>query len=235
MPESVLPSFPGIGVNMAKLGSEKRPLVLRVQDPDRGREVSDRCEEAGAYFIVGIEPDRPEDISDLERFLGAPAVRRLQPKIGRNDPCPCGSGKKYKKCCLASDRERALDERGMKQPEDAAAADRISLVPSCDEGLDGYSNRVVDLIHKGDLVAAEKACDELEKKYPDSIDCPDRRAMLCDARGEIQQAISYNERCLEIIAAAPKGSYETAFIYEEAIVRLRSALAANSNNSGNDV
>lgn len=22
------------------------------------------------------------------------------PKIGRNDPCPCGSGKKYKKCCL---------------------------------------------------------------------------------------------------------------------------------------
>lgn len=25
---------------------------------------------------------------------------RLEPKIGRNDPCPCGSGKKYKKCCL---------------------------------------------------------------------------------------------------------------------------------------
>lgn len=26
-------------------------------------------------------------------------VRRTQPKVGRNDPCPCGSGKKYKKCC----------------------------------------------------------------------------------------------------------------------------------------
>jgi preprotein translocase subunit SecA len=25
-------------------------------------------------------------------------VRRDEPKIGRNDPCPCGSGKKYKKC-----------------------------------------------------------------------------------------------------------------------------------------
>jgi uncharacterized protein YecA (UPF0149 family) len=24
---------------------------------------------------------------------------RTEPKIGRNDPCPCGSGKKYKKCC----------------------------------------------------------------------------------------------------------------------------------------
>ncbi|HIE11729.1 MAG TPA: hypothetical protein EYP62_08950, partial [Kiritimatiellae bacterium] len=28
-------------------------------------------------------------------------VRRTQPKVGRNDPCPCGSGKKYKKCCGA--------------------------------------------------------------------------------------------------------------------------------------
>jgi preprotein translocase subunit SecA len=25
-------------------------------------------------------------------------MRRTQPKVGRNDPCPCGSGKKYKKC-----------------------------------------------------------------------------------------------------------------------------------------
>ena len=25
-------------------------------------------------------------------------VRRSQPKVGRNDPCPCGSGKKYKNC-----------------------------------------------------------------------------------------------------------------------------------------
>jgi SEC-C motif-containing protein len=28
-------------------------------------------------------------------------VRREAPKVGRNDPCPCGSGKKYKKCCCA--------------------------------------------------------------------------------------------------------------------------------------
>jgi hypothetical protein len=26
-------------------------------------------------------------------------IRRAQPKVGRNDPCPCGSGKKFKKCC----------------------------------------------------------------------------------------------------------------------------------------
>ena len=27
-------------------------------------------------------------------------ITRSTPKVGRNDPCPCGSGKKYKKCCL---------------------------------------------------------------------------------------------------------------------------------------
>ena len=36
-------------------------------------------------------------------------VRRTVPKVGRNDPCPCGSGKKYKKCCEEKDAERAAD------------------------------------------------------------------------------------------------------------------------------
>ena len=32
---------------------------------------------------------------------GPPPVRLAQPKPGRNDPCPCGSGKKYKHCCMS--------------------------------------------------------------------------------------------------------------------------------------
>ncbi|OFZ81670.1 MAG: hypothetical protein A3K03_13685 [Bdellovibrionales bacterium RIFOXYD1_FULL_44_7] len=41
------------------------------------------------------------------RFLDAQAMKtdpivRNEPKLSRNDPCPCGSGKKYKKCCAAS-------------------------------------------------------------------------------------------------------------------------------------
>jgi preprotein translocase subunit SecA len=31
---------------------------------------------------------------------GPPAAAVSRRKVGRNDPCPCGSGKKYKKCCL---------------------------------------------------------------------------------------------------------------------------------------
>lgn len=33
------------------------------------------------------------------RVIGVDPYRREEPKIGRNDPCTCGSGKKYKKCC----------------------------------------------------------------------------------------------------------------------------------------
>jgi uncharacterized protein YecA (UPF0149 family) len=29
----------------------------------------------------------------------AAPIRNIGPKVGRNDPCPCGSGRKYKKCC----------------------------------------------------------------------------------------------------------------------------------------
>ena len=31
-------------------------------------------------------------------------VRNADKKVGPNDPCPCGSGKKYKKCCMQKDK-----------------------------------------------------------------------------------------------------------------------------------
>ena len=31
--------------------------------------------------------------------ISGPEQRRPVPRVGRNDPCPCGSGRKYKKCC----------------------------------------------------------------------------------------------------------------------------------------
>ena len=30
----------------------------------------------------------------------------MEEKVGRNDPCPCGSGKKYKKCCMAKEQKK---------------------------------------------------------------------------------------------------------------------------------
>ncbi len=34
-----------------------------------------------------------------KHLFNTTTVRRVTPKIGRNDPCPCGSGKKFKQCC----------------------------------------------------------------------------------------------------------------------------------------
>jgi uncharacterized protein YecA (UPF0149 family) len=64
-----------------------------------------RKEHKGPYEDMPAEvaamlnpPEDEEELSVPER--GKPLVREA-PKIGRNDPCPCGSGKKYKKCCGA--------------------------------------------------------------------------------------------------------------------------------------
>ena len=86
---------------MAKLGSEKRPAIARVQTQVRAEEILAICIEHGWKVIVGIEPDKPEDISDVERLLSPlKPMRTSEPQVGRNDPCPCGSGLKFKKCCL---------------------------------------------------------------------------------------------------------------------------------------
>jgi SEC-C motif-containing protein len=46
--------------------------------------------QGGRWYFVEGRPGRQEP------------QRREAPKVGRNDPCPCGSGKKYKKCCGAA-------------------------------------------------------------------------------------------------------------------------------------
>ncbi len=86
---------------MAKLGTEKRPIVVRVQTQERVAEIAAICNERGWHFVAGIEPHKPENIMDLERLLNPPVPVRVEKKPGRNEPCPCGSGKKYKKCCGA--------------------------------------------------------------------------------------------------------------------------------------
>ena len=83
---------------MAKIGSEKRPIIVRVRTEEKGEYVAEQCAVHGWHYIIGLEPGGVEDISDLENALN-PAIPIQSEKTGRNDPCSCGSGKKYKKCC----------------------------------------------------------------------------------------------------------------------------------------
>jgi hypothetical protein len=51
-------------------------------------------------------------------------------KIGRNDPCPCGSDQKYKKCCLAKDEANRVAKRPVPPvPSDAAEKSAIPRAP----------------------------------------------------------------------------------------------------------
>ena len=53
-----------------------------------------------AFEVVGITD---EDLENIIKDIQAKKPEQIEeetPKVGRNDPCPCGSGKKYKKCCL---------------------------------------------------------------------------------------------------------------------------------------
>jgi preprotein translocase subunit SecA len=47
-----------------------------------------------------IERQQQAAIAGTEADRKLEPIRNLEPKVGRNDPCPCGSGKKFKQCCM---------------------------------------------------------------------------------------------------------------------------------------
>jgi SWIM/SEC-C metal-binding protein len=87
------------GKKTAKLGTENNPAVVNVQTEERAKELVSVFEENGWIYTIALEPDTPENIIDLEILLNPLKSKVVEKKVGRNEACPCGSGKKYKKCC----------------------------------------------------------------------------------------------------------------------------------------
>ena len=114
-------------------------------------------------------------------------------KVKRNAPCPCGSGKKYKKCCLLRDQESSSRQQN---------AGASSLTPGFSE-LDDLSNSVMDLIEEGSLDKAEAVCHELLSRYPDQIDGTERLAAVYEARGENQKAAQYYRKAAQFAQDNP--------------------------------
>ena len=54
----------------------------------------------------------------------------MEANLGRNDPCHCGSGKKYKQCCLGKDEEKARAARAKAAAEAPAAAPEEEAAPA---------------------------------------------------------------------------------------------------------
>ena len=71
----------------------------------------------------------------------------LLPKVGRNDPCPCGSGKKYKKCCMLKDLEQELEN----QPDEEIPQEKKERRhPRADE-IENNLNRAYKLLDERDF------------------------------------------------------------------------------------
>ena len=132
------------------------------------------------------------------------------PKTARNDPCPCGSGLKYKRCCLDKDQAGAHASLAVQQAERAAhqaqrraeIADLVAAINGADE-LDAASNGVVDLIHAGRLDEAEQAARDLLVRYPEVPDGHDRLGMVYEARQEPKKAADCYRKVVEFLAANP--------------------------------
>jgi tetratricopeptide (TPR) repeat protein len=101
-------------------------------------------------------------------------------KRGRNDPCPCGSGKKYKRCCLPRNEAAASKPTA---PEPSAPLAWVE-----DDDLDELSNRVPRLIEEGKLDEAEAICRELRNRYPEVHDWMERMGQVQQARGNYRKA-----------------------------------------------
>jgi tetratricopeptide (TPR) repeat protein len=162
-------------------------------------------------------------------------------KPGRNDPCPCGSGNKYKKCCLAKEeavaRDRFVeaqarrDERAETRSAETAAAHRLHLrevkaaiaaglagVEDADEDdLTIASNAAADLVRAGKLDEAEQAARDLLVLFPDVHDGYDRLGMVYEARGENRQAADCYRKVIAFIREHAD-DYELGF--EDAFVKL---------------
>jgi hypothetical protein len=87
----------------------------------------------GATPVSELIPEKGERML----AVGSMTMRRSVPRIGRNEPCHCGSGKKYKHCCFEADRERlrqssdiegvTLQERE-ELPEEYLTANRLKTM-----------------------------------------------------------------------------------------------------------
>ena len=147
-------------------------------------------------------------------------------KPGRNDPCPCGSGNKYKKCCLA--KEEAVEREQLAKADakragraaahtqnlrevKAAIAARLFVAEDADEDeLTIASNAAADLVRAGKLDEAEQAARDLLVRFPEVHDGYDRLGMVHEARGENRQAADCYRKVIEFIREHPD-DYDPGF------------------------
>ncbi len=142
-------------------------------------------------------------------------------KVGRNDPCPCGSGKKFKRCCLErveaeerADRLKAEGERLAAErdegPTIAAVLERARAALQESRGfeeVDGLAERVLELIDAGRYDEAEATARQFESEYPDEPLAIERLGQVHEARGSGDGAAEQYRRAVTLMDELGEGHY----------------------------
>ena len=145
-------------------------------------------------------------------------------KVNRNDPCSCGSGRKYKRCCLAKDHPpkpktpSPTISKGIQSPFSSL------LWEDEDDTLTQDSNQVLDLIKQDRLDDAETLANKLLQNYPEVPDGLERLAMVYEARGDVGRAIEMYQRSLEFTLNNDGYDEELSGYYRNKIHQLKSLL-----------
>ena len=103
------------GIGLRALGNEDPVRAYQVEGFDMFEELTASIQEDTIKMLFRVKPQEKMQRKEVAKITGTsggnsgdtgkpqPKVNK-EKKVGRNDPCPCGSGKKYKKCCGANEQ-----------------------------------------------------------------------------------------------------------------------------------
>jgi hypothetical protein len=139
-------------------------------------------------------------------------------KIGRNDPCPCGSGKKHKRCCLAAKASTPAPTAAAVTP--AAQQVDDDYCDCCVEALDERADRALDLLLDGHIEDAEVMARDLMRDFPREVEGVDLLSMVSEARGDRVGAVGLLRRAIEIVRVHPHHDAETQVLMHQRLMEL---------------
>jgi preprotein translocase subunit SecA len=103
-------AFEMFEVMLDEINSEAIKVLFRLElaSEEELRELEERSHEAQKNREIKLQQEKFDPVigNENNKNSGQPApaepIKRSEPKLGRNDPCHCGSGKKFKQCCGAN-------------------------------------------------------------------------------------------------------------------------------------
>lgn len=121
--------------------------------------------------------------------------------IGRNDLCPCGSGNKYKRCCLGAP---TATRTAVTTSEVIPQSSEIELCDCCIDAFNERADHVLYELLAGRVEEAEALCQTFLRDFPGQAEGLDLLSMIFEERGQRQQALDLLRQASAIAHSHPQ-------------------------------